>query len=93
MCDNFDFHVRAFGQRGNLDSGPRRKISAEVFRINFVHRSEVRQARWMLDVSCWTFFSYSHSMVPGGFDVMSRTQRLMPFTSFTMRLLMRARRS
>ena len=36
---------------------------------------------------------YSHSIVPGGFEVMSKTQRLMPFTSFTIRLLMRARRS
>jgi len=29
---------------------------------------------------------YSHSIVPGGFDVMSYTTRLIPGTSFTMRL-------
>ena len=33
---------------------------------------------------------YSHSMVPGGFDVMSNTTRLTPFTSLTIRLLIRA---
>ena len=32
---------------------------------------------------------YSHSMVPGGFDVMSNTTRLTPLTSLTIRLLMR----
>src|SRR5438067_1578315 len=32
---------------------------------------------------------YSHSMVPGGFEVMSKTTRLTPLTSLTMRLLMR----
>src|SRR5207253_7169042 len=36
---------------------------------------------------------YSHSMVPGGFDVMSNTTRFTPLTSFTMRLLIRARTS
>src|SRR6266852_6730896 len=34
--------------------------------------------------------AHSHSMVPGGFDVMSNTTRFTPFTSLTMRLLMRA---
>ncbi len=29
---------------------------------------------------------HSHSIVPGGFEVMSYTTRLMPFTSFTIRL-------
>src|SRR6185437_9477410 len=29
---------------------------------------------------------YSHSMVPGGLDVMSYTTRLMPRTSFTIRV-------
>src|SRR6185312_3714315 len=31
---------------------------------------------------------HSHSIVPGGFDVMSYTTRLIPRTSFTMRLEM-----
>jgi len=31
---------------------------------------------------------HSHSIVPGGFDVMSYTTRLIPLTSFTMRLEM-----
>src|ERR1700693_3905082 len=35
-------------------------------------------------------FFYSHSMVPGGLLVMSKTTRLTPLTSFTIRLLMRA---
>src|SRR5208282_1021824 len=30
--------------------------------------------------------SYSHSIVPGGFDVMSYTTRFTPFTSFTIRV-------
>src|SRR5260370_10939096 len=33
---------------------------------------------------------YSHSMVPGGLLVMSKTTRLTPLTSLTMRLLIRA---
>src|SRR5207237_3861610 len=33
---------------------------------------------------------YSHSIVPGGFDVMSNTTRFTPLTSLTMRLLIRA---
>src|SRR5207253_7697495 len=33
---------------------------------------------------------HSHSMVPGGFEVMSKTTRLTPFTSLTIRLLIRA---
>ena len=32
------------------------------------------------------FSVYSHSIVPGGFDVMSYTIRLTPSTSFTTRL-------
>src|SRR5437588_1410974 len=32
---------------------------------------------------------YSHSIVPGGFEVMSYTTRFTPFTSFTMRFEMR----
>jgi len=34
--------------------------------------------------------AYSHSIVPGGFDVTSRTTRLTPGTSLVMRLEMRA---
>ncbi len=37
--------------------------------------------------------SHSHSMVAGGFDVMSYTTRLMPGTSLTMRVEMAARTS
>ena len=33
------------------------------------------------------FVSYSHSMVPGGFPVMSYTTRLTPRTSLMMRLV------
>ncbi len=36
---------------------------------------------------------YSHSIVPGGFDVMSYTTRFTPGTSFTMRLAILARTS
>src|SRR6516165_9448924 len=39
------------------------------------------------------FSLHSHSIVPGGFDVMSYTTRLMPFTSLTMRLEMVLRTS
>src|SRR5204863_7838566 len=35
----------------------------------------------------WQFSeAYSHSMVPGGFEVTSYTTRFTPFTSFTIRL-------
>lgn len=37
--------------------------------------------------------NYSHSIVAGGLLVMSRTTRLMPGTSLTMRLEMRSRTS
>src|SRR4051812_13646749 len=36
---------------------------------------------------------YSHSMVPGGFDVTSSTTRFTPGTSFVIRLETRARTS
>ena len=38
-------------------------------------------------------WGHSHSIVDGGFELMSYTTRLMPFTSFTMRDEMRASRS
>src|SRR5690348_16057098 len=37
----------------------------------------------------WTASPYSHSIVPGGFDVMSYTTRLIPTISFTIRLEIR----
>jgi CutA1 divalent ion tolerance protein len=37
--------------------------------------------------------TYSHSMVPGGFDVMSSTTRVTPSTSLVMRVEIRCRRS
>ena len=39
------------------------------------------------------FRRYSHSIVPGGLEVMSKTTRLTSGTSLTMRLEMRASRS
>ena len=45
MRDDFDFHVRAFGQRGDLDGGTRRKIIREISRVNFVHAGEIREVR------------------------------------------------
>src|SRR5882672_4408569 len=41
----------------------------------------------------WRLEPYSHSMVPGGLLVMSKTTRLTPLTSLTIRLLIRARTS
>ncbi len=40
-----------------------------------------------------TGHGHSHSMVPGGFDVMSRATRLTPSTSLMIRLDSRSRRS
>ena len=37
--------------------------------------------------------SYSHSIVPGGFEVMSYVTRLMPGTSLTIRVATRPRKS
>src|SRR5262245_58274982 len=37
--------------------------------------------------------AYSHSIVPGGFDVTSSTTRLMPLTSLMIRVAVRARKS
>src|SRR4051794_14976628 len=45
MRDNFDFHDRAFWQRGDLNGGARRKIGREIFRVNFVHAGEVSEVR------------------------------------------------
>jgi hypothetical protein len=43
--------------------------------------------------SCFMLLSHSHSIVPGGLEVMSKTTRLTPATSLTMRRLVRASRS
>lgn len=45
MSDDFDFHVRALGQRSDLNRGTRGKIVGEKFRVNFVHSSEIREVR------------------------------------------------
>ena len=37
----------------------------------------------------WLFYHYSHSIVPGGFDVMSYVTRLIPRHSLMMRLATR----
>jgi hypothetical protein len=50
----------------------------------FASRRGLYDDSWWLNVSCW--LPYSHSIVPGGFEVMSYTTRLTPFTSFTIRL-------
>lgn len=42
------------------------------------------------DVIFFHYKNYSHSMVAGGLPVMSYTTRLTPFTSFTIRELMRS---
>ena len=46
----------------------------------------------VMHVYC-TYFYYSHSIVAGGFDVMSYATRFTPGTSATMRLEIRARTS
>lgn len=45
MRDDFNLHVRAFGQRGDLDGRTRREIFREILRVNLVHASEVREVR------------------------------------------------
>src|SRR5208282_1926778 len=41
MRHDLDFHIRAFGQRGDLNCRTRWKIAREMFRVNFVHPGEV----------------------------------------------------
>ena len=43
MRHDFDLHVRAFGQRGDLDRGARGKIIREISSVNFIHAGEVRE--------------------------------------------------
>src|SRR5471032_1689330 len=43
MCDDLNLHVRALGQRGNLDRGARREIAREILRVNLVHAREVAE--------------------------------------------------
>ena len=43
MGDDFNFHVRALGQRGHLDGGAGREIFGEIFGVHFVHAGEVGQ--------------------------------------------------
>ena len=45
MRDNFNFHVRAFGQCDDLHGGTRGKIFRKILRVNFVHRGEVAEVR------------------------------------------------
>jgi hypothetical protein len=44
------------------------------------------QTLWDQLVPAGTWAPHSHSIVPGGFDVMSYTTRLTPFTSLMMRV-------
>jgi hypothetical protein len=58
------------------------------FESLLVH-SETKNADGGVDInSTPPFLDYSHSIVPGGFEVMSYTTRLMPGTSLTIRLEM-----
>lgn len=41
MRHDFDLHVRAFGQRGDLHRGTRREIAREILSIDLVHPGEV----------------------------------------------------
>ena len=50
---------------------------------NVFKRSKTDQPAPMLFIGV---YAYSHSMVPGGLLVMSKTQRFTPFTSLIMRL-------
>jgi len=41
MRDDFDLHVGALGQAGDLHGGARREIFREILRVNIVHGNEV----------------------------------------------------
>ena len=43
MRNDFNFHRRAFGQRGDLHRRARREIFREMLRVNFIHAGEVRE--------------------------------------------------
>jgi len=45
MRDDFNLHIRAFGQRGDLDRGTRGKIFREILRVNLVHAREIAEVR------------------------------------------------
>lgn len=67
-------------------SVPRIRMRTPASRKRLRQRAGHKNARG----SCPGHFDYSHSIVPGGFDVTSRTTRLTSSTSFVMRFEMRA---
>ena len=61
-----------------------------VFLTNNLTQQKKRPKYTASDVIFLHYKNYSHSMVAGGLPVMSYTTRLTPFTSFTIRELMRS---
>src|SRR4029077_1055442 len=70
-----------------------RPVGALPFEQAHDHRLTPRGAPGTCGIAAGEPPAYSHSIVPGGFDVMSNTTRLTPFVSLTSRLLIRARTS
>jgi hypothetical protein len=99
-------HGRWMGsvRKGGGRSGyPAPGCPAAVKEVRPVFSSPLAQARGVIrsnrsiriDLTwplCGQVADHSHSMVPGGLDVMSYTTRLMPRTSLTMRVAVRARK-
>ena len=84
MRNDFDFHNRAFGQRGDLDRGARRKIAGKIFGVNFVHAREVGEVREedgaLHDVGESEFLIVENRTAPAPFGsllVRSHSERLL----------------
>jgi hypothetical protein len=62
MGDDFDFHARAFRQRGDLHRGARGEILREILRVNFIHAGKVAEVghehRAFHDVGKGEFFQW-----------------------------------
>jgi hypothetical protein len=81
--------MRVGTTREPVSGEPHRKLShlERARRIDEVGEIANEMRITLSSVSFSEFLSsHSHSIVPGGFEVMSYTTRLTPFTSLTMRV-------
>ena len=91
--DGRDAHHRRVGNGGGLRGVRRRSNAAGSASVLAGHEMAAAAAPQVVQVKHVLRPDYSHSMVPGGFDVMSKATRLTPGTSLMMRLERRSSRS
>jgi hypothetical protein len=74
--------VLGHGERGHAEAG--RLFDQLVDAARPIEERELR-VEVKVDELRHDLLPYSHSIVDGGFELMSNTTRLIPFTSFTRR--------